>query len=192
MSTPYPRHARKFAVKALLSLILLAGALGFIGRATANDEDLAHQPKADYRVRRQKLMEQIKDGIVVLVGAREDDFGEVGRFRQKNDFMYLSGVETPASYLMLVPAGLIPGKSQQEAVFIPPRNLFQERWTGVQIGPGPEAEQKFGIQEVAGADKFYARLFDILSSPPFAGDGARGQNRPKLYTLLPKGSTSAR
>jgi Xaa-Pro aminopeptidase len=135
-------------------------------------------------------MEQIKDGIVVLVGAREDDFGEVGRFWQKNDFMYLSGVETPASYLMLLPAGVIPGKSQQEVVFIPPRNLFQERWTGVQIGPGPEAEQKFGIQELAGADRFYARLFDILSNTPFAGDGARGQNRPKLYTMLPKGSTA--
>jgi Xaa-Pro aminopeptidase len=176
------------ALKGFALLILVAAGLGFIASATANDEELAHQPKSEYRARRQKLMEQVKDGIVVLIGAREDEFGEVGRFRQKNDFMYLSGVETPSAYLMLVPAGLIPGKSAEEVAFIPPRNLFQERWTGVQIGPGPEAEQKFGLQEVAGADKFYARLFDILSSPPFAGNGPRGQNSAKLYTLLPKGS----
>ena len=184
------RHAYSVrgSLKGCALLILVASALGFIASATANDEELARQPKSEYRARRQKLMEQVKDGIVVLIGAREDEFGEVGRFRQKNDFMYLSGVETPSAYLMLVPAGLIPGKSAEEVAFIPPRNLFQERWTGVQIGPGPEAEQKFGLQEVAAADKFYARLFDILSGPPFAGNGPRGQNSAKLYTLLPKGS----
>jgi len=38
-----------------------------------------------------------------MVGAREEDLGEVGRFRQHNDFMYLTGVQTPASYLIFVP-----------------------------------------------------------------------------------------
>jgi Xaa-Pro aminopeptidase len=181
-STAYKNGA---VLKAGALLIFFAVALGLIARATADDDQLANQPKSEYRARRQRLIEQIKDGIVVLTGAREDDFGEVGRFRQKNDFMYLSGVETPAAFLILIPANVIPGRAHQEVLFLPPRNVVRERWTGVQIGPGPEAEQRFGFQEVAGADKFYARLFEILSGPPFVTDGPRGQTRPKLYTTLP-------
>jgi Xaa-Pro aminopeptidase len=174
----------------LCGLLLIAGPLSARFTPGANaDEELAHQPKSEYQSRRQKLMEQLKDGVIVLIGAHEDEFGEVGRFRQKNDFMYLTGVETPSAYLLLVPAGLIPDKPAQETVFIPPRDLFQERWTGVQIGPGPEAEQKFGIQEVASSDKFYARLFDLLGSPGSVS-GRRGASA-KLYTIIPAGSTAS-
>ena len=152
------------------------------------DEQLAHQPKSDYQSRRQKLMTQLKDGIIVLIGAREDEFGEAGRFRQRNDFMYLTGVETPAAYLMLVPAGVVPDKPAEETLFIPPRNLFQERWTGVQTGPGKEAEQKFGIQEVASSDQFYSRLFDMLNTR--AAESPRGPH-PRMYTIVPVGSAAS-
>jgi Xaa-Pro aminopeptidase len=146
--------------------------------AIADNDKLAGIPQVEYRARRQKLMERIKDGVVVLVGAREEEFGEAGRFRQKNDFMYLTGVQTPSAFVMLAPAGLAAGKPAQETLFIPPRNLFQERWTGAQIGPGPEAEKLFGFQEVASAEKFNDRLRDLLESSPSA----------KLYTIVPAGS----
>ena len=87
-----------------------------------------------------------------MVGAREEDFGEVGRFRQRNDFMYLTGVQTPAAYLIFVPAGVLSGKQQRETVFIPERNKTHEQWTGVQIGPGADGERLFGLQEVARVD----------------------------------------
>jgi Xaa-Pro aminopeptidase len=171
---------RIFARTALLVM------LGVVCVVPAIAEDLlAHQPLSEYRARRQKLLEQIKDGIIVLIGAREDDFGEVGRFKQKSNFLYLTGVETPAAFLLLIPADLIPGKPALEALFIPPRNPLQERWTGVQVGPGPQAEQKFGMQEVANADKFYARLFDLLSSPPFKSDNPRTTLSAKVYTVVP-------
>jgi Xaa-Pro aminopeptidase len=158
-----------------------------LARAAATVEDrLANQPRSEYRARRQKLMGQIKDGIVVLIGALEEDLGEVGRFRQKNNFMYLAGAETPDSFLLLVPADVIAGKAAEETLFIPPRNTFQERWTGVKIGPGAEAEKKFGFGEVAGADKFYDRLRDLFARPEFK-DAARPA---KLYTVVPRGSTA--
>ncbi|HWP42956.1 MAG TPA: Xaa-Pro peptidase family protein, partial [Blastocatellia bacterium] len=147
-------------------------------RAVSNDL-LAGQPKAEYRTRRQKLMRQVKDGIVVLVGAREEDFGEVGRFRQKNDFMYLTGVEVPASYLILIPEGVVEGEPAQEILFLPPRNVRRERWTGPKIGPGPEAQQRFGIQEAASSQTFRERLGQLLSKP-----------KMKLYTIVPRGSTA--
>lgn len=131
-------------------------------------------------------MEQIKDGIVVLVGAREEDLGEVGRFRQKNYFMYLTGCEVPASFLLLVPSGLVEGKPYQETLFVPPRNPRYEQWTGPKVGPGAEGEQKFGIQEAAAANTFYDRLKSLLNAPPFKSEGAQA----KLYTILVRGTNA--
>jgi Xaa-Pro aminopeptidase len=136
-------------------------------------------------------MEQLKDGIVVLIGAQEDEFGEVGRFRQKNDFMYLTGCETPSAYLLLVPAGLAPDRPAEEVLFIPSRNLIQEKWTGPQIGPGSEAESKFGIQAVVSSDEFYGRLLSILMGTPFKPEGRRFNTVGKLYTFIPRGSAAS-
>lgn len=179
-----------FKIITVLFLVLAAFiAPPLVSNTRADDSaTLANQPLADYKMRRQKLLEQIKDGVVILVGAREEDLGEVGRFKQKNDFMYLTGVETPAAYVMLTPAGLLRGKPAQETVFIPARNLYQERWTGPQIGPGKEGEQKFGVQEVASVATFKERLTALLSAPPFKVE--QGKTAAKIYTILP-GDTNA-
>jgi Xaa-Pro aminopeptidase len=151
----------------------------------AGDDKIAGQPKSIYKARRQRLLQQIKDGIVVMVGAREEDFGEVGRFRQRNDFMYLTGVQTPAAFLICVPAGVIPGKEQHETVFIPARDLKHEQWTGVQVGPGPETAVLFGIGEVLPSDQFKDRLGELLSP-----NGAGSQPAPKIYTVIESGPGS--
>lgn len=165
----------RIAVTALIMIFLTMPAILPVAVADG-DGLLAGQPKDEYRGRRQKLMERIKDGIIILVGGREEELGEVGRFRQKNDFMYMTGVEIPASYLIMIPAGVIEGKVAQETLFIPSRNAFQERWTGPKTGPGAEAEQKFGIQQVLASDQFKTQLRDMLSKVT------------KLYTLVPSGS----
>ncbi|HET9529884.1 MAG TPA: Xaa-Pro peptidase family protein, partial [Blastocatellia bacterium] len=172
------------AVFAMAAVFLFAPLFAGGARAVSN-EMLAGQRKGEYRARRLALMRQIKDGIVVLVGAREEDFGEVGRFRQKNDFMYLTGVEVPASYLMLVPGGVVEGKSAQEVLFLPPRNPSHERWTGPKVGPGPEAQQRFGIEEVASSESFRGRLSEILNTA-----SASAKPPAKLYTIVPRGSTA--
>jgi Xaa-Pro aminopeptidase len=160
---------------------LLAGSTRQAGGA--GDDLLANQPKSEFRERRKRLMEKLKDGAIVLGGAHEEDFGEVGRFRQGNDIMYLTGVQTPAAYLVLVPQALVPDRPAQEILFIPPRNLIHERWTGVQVGPGAEAAKMFGITEVAGSDTFQQRLREILSALPRKA----GQSPVKLYTITPSG-----
>ena len=184
-----PRLSKLRATLSVLaiSVTLLTPMLSYPAAASGEDQ-LANQPKPEYAKRRQALMQKLKDGVVVLIGAREEDQGEVARFRQKNDFMYLTGVETPAAFLMLIPAGVVPGKPASETLFIPPRNLRHERWTGPQLGPGKEAEQLFGIQEVAGSDKFKERLNELLNSPAFKGEG--GVPKAKLYTIVPTGLTA--
>src|SRR5215216_6633106 len=175
----------------IIVMLMLAAALATPARpGVARETGLAGQPKSEYRARRQKLMERAKDGIVIVIGAREDEFGEVGRFRQKNYFMYLTGVQTPGAYMMLVPAGLAASGAAQEIVFIPPRNLIQERWTGPQTGPGREAEAAFGVQEVADASRFDDRLREMFSSPAFKAGSASGKRAAKIYTVIPRGSTA--
>jgi Xaa-Pro aminopeptidase len=134
----------------LATLTLIASASNLYISA-APEPLLANQPLSEYKARRQRLMEQIKDGVVVLGGAHASDFGEVGRFRQNNFFQYLTGVETPGAALVLVPKGLDGAK---EILFIPARNLTQERWTGPQLGPGAEAEASFGFERVLPSAEF--------------------------------------
>lgn len=166
----------------LAALVLIAAGPVLVASIPVNDK-LANIPKSEYRVRRQKLLEQIKDGVVVMVGAREEDFGEVGRFRQHNDFMYLTGVQTPASYLIFVPANIIPGKPQHETAFIPPRDVRHEQWTGVQLAPGQEAEQLFGLEEVVPSTAFKDRLTQLLQS-------IEGKPALKIYTVVATGPGS--
>ncbi len=150
--------------------------------STVNNDKLASIPQSEYRARRQKLLAQIKDGVVVMVGAREEDFGEVGRFRQHNDFMYLTGVQTPAAYLIFVPPNVVPGKPQHETAFIPARDVRHEQWTGVQLGPGAEAEQLFGLEEVAPTTAFKDRLAQLLQ---------KTEDKPlKIYTVIVTGAGS--
>jgi Xaa-Pro aminopeptidase len=179
-----------FAKIVLLPVVIAAFIFPFFrSQASAAEAgSLAGQPLSEYRSRRQSLIERVKDGVIVLVGAREEDLGEVGRFRQKNDFMYVTGVETPDAYLLLTPLKLIPEKTAQETVFIPARNLMKERWTGPQLGPGREAEEKFGVREVASAATFKERLTAILSAPPFKV--ASGTPQAKLYTIMPAGTNA--
>jgi Xaa-Pro aminopeptidase len=168
----------------IATIALIAAGLALPAFASVNDK-LANIPKSEYSVRRQKLLAQIKDGIVVMIGAREEDFGEVGRFRQRNDFMYLTGVQTPAAYLIFVPAGVISGERQRETVFIPERNIRREQWTGVQIGPGPEGQRVFGLPEVAASALFKDRLNQLLTQAP-----ATNKPFPKIYTIIPTGPGS--
>ncbi|HNC44233.1 MAG TPA: aminopeptidase P N-terminal domain-containing protein [Acidobacteriota bacterium] len=134
---------------------------------------LVNQPVSEYKLRRQKLMDQTRDGIVVLIGNLDEGNGIDTKFRQNDNFLYLTGVETPGAYLILVPDGY---QGAKELLFIPPRNPNQERWTGPQIGPGEEAARLFNVDRVLSSSDFYRVLYDITNAE-FRNDWK------KLYTI---------
>ncbi len=144
---------------------------------------LAGQPVAEYQRRRAELRKKAGDGQIVVFGARSADFTEFVKFRQNNDFQYLTGVEAPNAILLMTPAG--DGEKGHTIVFLPDRNPSEESWAGPKDGPGPESVAKFGVDEVVSSPKFFARLIDLLSEAG-GGEGggrrrgARGQS--KLYT----------
>lgn len=95
------------------------------------------------------------------------DYPQDSDFRQDNNFFYLTGLETPRSWLVLQ-AGEAGGASV--VLYLPPRDVPRERWTGPQLGPGPEASQLAGIADVRSTDRFQADVTRWL-----AGRGASGR-----------------
>jgi len=101
------------------------------------------QPISVYKDRRRRLAAEVGEGTIVLWGAGDDrGYGDIGTFRQMADFFYLTGVELPNAVLVLRPA------DDAEVLFLPPRDEDVERWTGPKWGPGAEAAQALGFDEV--------------------------------------------
>jgi Xaa-Pro aminopeptidase len=92
-------------------------------------------PRDLLAARRAALLDSIGVGVVLLPSAEpksiegEGDYPQDSDFRQHNDFYYLTGLETPHSWLVLV----VDEQGRQSAtVLIPERNPAEERWTGPQ------------------------------------------------------------
>ena len=110
-------------------------------------------PKEEFAARRAKVLQKIGDGVAVLQGATETSAYE--KFRQSNQFYYVTGVTTPRAILA------IDGRTKTSTLFLPPNNPQMERSEGPLLGPGPAAEQLSGIEHVrprAEFDAFAASL----------------------------------
>ena len=162
--------------KLLLSVLMLLCACSF-GRA------LDRQPNADYRARREALAKKAA-GVVVLLAPLEGQ-DAVYEFRQENNFYYLSGVTVPGAGLLIAPAieaqGDTPARAYTEILFLPPRNLRLEKFTGPQLGAdSPDAPKITGFDHVAEM----GRLPDEISKVLAAG-------RPVIYTDLASDGANA-
>src|SRR5688500_265264 len=114
-------------------------------------------PKQEFADRRARLMEKIGDGVAIIQGTTET--GNAKKFRQNNQFYYLTGVEVPRAIL------LVDGRTKRSALFLPPRNEGRERSEGPILTPGPEAVQLTGIEAVEPRDAFDAALKAAASVP---------------------------
>lgn len=162
--------------KLLLSLCVLL----FTYSAAALDR----QPGADYHARREALAKKA-GGVVVLLAPLEP-MDAVYEFRQEDNFYYLSGVTVPGAGLLVAPAteaqGDTPARAYTEILFLPPRNLRLEKYTGPQMGgDNPEAPKVTGFDRVEDMSKLPEEVAKLLAN-----------QRPSVYTeLSPPGSTSA-
>jgi Xaa-Pro aminopeptidase len=103
-------------------------------------------PKEEFAARRAKVMQQIGDAVVVLQGATETSSYE--KFRQSNQFFYLTGVEVPRAIL------LIDGRARTSSLYVAPRNEMAERSEGPVLVPGDDAVKLTGIERVLARDEF--------------------------------------
>src|SRR5262245_51328101 len=112
-------------------------------------------PAEEFAARRAKVMEQIGDGAVVIQGAAE--YPAYVKFRQNNQFFYLTGVEVPRAIL------IIDGRAKTSTVFLNPRDERAERSEGPVLTPGPETEKLTGIGKVLPRDQFGAALDQVVA-----------------------------
>jgi len=119
----------------------------------------------DFAKRRDKVFEQIGDGVAIMQGAELPE-GFI-KFRQDNNFFYLTGVEIPNATLIL------DGKTKTSILFVPDRmsgDIKQEAW----ITPGEKDATVYKMTRIVSNTVFtntlnrYALLnqpFYILTSP---------------------------
>src|SRR3984885_2520808 len=139
-----PRSSFFLANLVTVSFLLHAGAAAFA---------LDRQPNSDYHARREALARKV-GGVVVLFAPMESEGpNDLYGFRQEDNFYYLSGLGEPGVALLIAPAvegtSDKPAQPYTEILFLPPRNLTQEKWTGPKLGPeNPEASKVTGFDHV--------------------------------------------
>lgn len=129
-------------------------------------------------------MEKLPDGLILLAGGvetiRNNDVSFV--FRQKSNFLYLTGVPEPGYFLLLDP------RKKRSVLFIPRVDSHHLVWLGHVPGPS-EAARRFGLREVRYADELpalaraarrgYRTLYAEPAAAAKAGRAVRGlQSRP--------------
>ncbi len=144
---------------------------------------LERQPNADYHARRTMLAQ--KAGAVVVLFAPMEGRDEVYTFRQEDNFYYLSGLSIPGAALMIAPAaeaqGDSPARVYTEILFLPPRNLRREKFTGPQLGAdSPDAVAVTGFDHVE----------EMAKLPEEAAQAISGGRRV-IYTDDSAGETSS-
>jgi Xaa-Pro aminopeptidase len=105
----------------------------------------------DFNDRRKKIMEQIGDGVAVLQGAALPE-GYV-KFRQDNNFYYLSGVEAPDA------AMIIDGKNKRSVLLVPDE-VYSDIKPEARIKAGDSAAKEYKFNAVLSR----ARLTGMLQN----------------------------
>lgn len=120
---------------------------------------LDKQPPSDYRARREKLANSLDGGALVLFASAEASGPNAlnGYVPDKN-FFYLTGWSEPGAALVIIAPAKAkngePARAYKEALFLPQRNLRQERWTGAKIAPeSAEAKTQSGFADVEALDR---------------------------------------
>ncbi len=107
-------------------------------------------PPEEFAARRARVMQQIGDAAAIVMGTTE--LASYHKFRQNNQFFYLTGVEVPRAILV------IDGKAKRSTLFVLPRDERAERSEGPVLTPGPDAARVTGIEEVKARDEFAGAL----------------------------------
>jgi Xaa-Pro aminopeptidase len=137
-------------------------------------------PPEEFAARRARVFQAIGDGIAVLQGASE--YPAYVKFRQNNQFFYLTGVEVPRALLLL------DGRTKAATLFLPPRDERMERSEGPVLVPGDEAARLTGIPHVLDRDAF-AGAFTAAAT---AGRAVFVPHRPEVLGAgTPRAATDA-
>ena len=122
-----------------ITRLALAGAMALLAIGTP-EAQRAGYPQEEFSGRRQRLAATLKEGALVMFGATEATPGR--RFRQDNDFYYLTGNES------LNAALLIDAASGTSQLFLPEQDAVEVRYEGANWLQEPDAAKRRGFAAI--------------------------------------------
>jgi len=134
------------------------------------------EPLSVFAERRAMLAAAVNAPIVLFGYTGHEEANPSFVFMQEENFYYLSGHNEEGAALLLVPesAEQKGWTGPREILYLPPRDLAEERWNGPRMGPNdPGIQEKTGFARV----ETFAKLRDSLA--------ALAKNYPEIYTELP-------
>jgi len=134
------------------------------------------EPNAVFADRRARLAMHLNAPVVLFGYTGRENSSPSYVFNQEENFYYLTGHNEEGAALLILPANAAEKnwKGPREILFLPPRDLAEERWNGVRIGPrDPDVVEKTGVAAVEEFSNLKARLADLAKS------------YKEIYTLLP-------
>src|SRR5258705_1391110 len=149
-----------------------------------------------YKERRTKVMKAMAGGIAVIYARGEED---PDGYRQDSDFFYLTGLNEQGAVLVLSPEERL----YKERLFLKPRDLDDERWTGSRPDINASLRLTTGIERIYRTGSPGAAMIGLLQttatlqliSDPGGIDGPATPEM-ELYgevaSRLPGGSTKNR
>jgi Xaa-Pro aminopeptidase len=134
------------------------------------------EPLSVFAERRAELVAAVNAPIVLFGYTGHEEANPSYVFMQEENFYYLTGHNEEGAALLLVPesAEQKGWSGAREILYLPPRDLAEERWNGPRMGPDdPGIQDKTGFARV----ETFAKLRDALA--------ALAKNYPEIYTELP-------
>ena len=99
----------------------------------------------EFKSRRMKLAKELESNAIAIFQGAPSETGYV-KFRQYNEFYYLTGIETPHAYM------IIKGESGETTLYLPHKNKRRER----SEGPLLSAEDVETVKAMTGVDHVFA------------------------------------
>ncbi len=164
-----PSASRRFA----FVLALFCAAVLVIPPALAARE---REPNSVYAERRTRLAAKLGAPVVLFGYTGKENSSPSYVFNQEENFYYLTGHNEEGAALLIVPANAAEKnwKGPAEILFLPPRDLPQEQWDGVRMGPeDPGIEGETGVAAVEDYSRLKNRLTELE------------KNYHDVYTIVP-------
>jgi Xaa-Pro aminopeptidase len=134
-------------VRSIRRSIVLAAAVAFAPVVNAQI------PLAEFAARRDALLNNVGDGVTLVLGAGAPPADYVP-YQQSRPFYYLTGFREPDAALVMVRSGA----ERRSWIFVPPKNPAQEVWTGIRLGAA-------GAQEALGIEgRSFTELRSVIDS----------------------------
>jgi Xaa-Pro aminopeptidase len=132
-------------IRALLAVVATLSALAAPLAARQRE------PNSVFAERRARLVAQLNGPVLLFGYTGKENSSPSYVFNQEENFYYLTGHNEEGAALLLLPSGAAEKgwKGAKEILFLPPRNLEEEKWNGPRMGPGDaDVHEKTGFAAV--------------------------------------------